>query len=210
MSNSLTEKRRFVRVSDQIFMAIRTLEEAEVLLNQLKEQGQPEDGSGTPIGHQLKELDNQLSIMLHTLGDKMPNTSKTLALLNKKIDLIAHYILKGEIDDDHKEQEVSISAAGIGFSSDTAFSDGQVIALDIMLQPTPYRIINRARIVSSSKTGSELSSLSPNYFVRAEFENLNEENEEILIQHVIRRQSVILKQRRLTREAHIYNKDPNL
>ncbi len=205
MNSPPTEKRRFVRVSDRLLLAIRTTEDAGTQQKQLEAYGQLNDKDTLPICHQVKAIDDSLSLILHKLGDKMPNTSKAIALLNKKLDLIVHHVLKSEIGDEHQEQEVSISAAGLGFSSSTPYICNDLITLDIMLQPTPYRIITQARVVSCNQATDDASLSTPLYFIRTEFEHLGKENEEVIIQHVIRRQSVILKQQRLMRETHPYD-----
>jgi len=195
------EKRKFVRIPDTLFLAVRTIKEAEQFRKSI--EASLESGSPSSIGAQLKSIDDQFSMILHSLGDRVPKTAELITLLNRKINLITHHVLKKEIENDHTEQEVSISAAGIGFSYPQPLPVSEYVAIDVMLTLNPYRIITSARITSCEAISEDDErSARPEhvYYIRAEFNALSETDEEMLIQHVIRRQSQLLKQQRLLKE----------
>lgn len=192
------EKRRFVRINDRVMLAVRTIAEAEKIRQQQK--GSPNTShqnlATKTLGHQLKEIDDQLKLALFQLADKMPKTAATISLLHKKVDLITHHILRNEISEEHKEVDVSLSAVGLGFSHHQPYNPESHIALDIMLSHNPYRIITASRVVSCAANTDD-----NNYYLRTEFMNLSDEDEEIVIQHVLMQQTRQLKQQRLDRES---------
>lgn len=205
--NKTTEKRQFVRIVDNIMIAIKTIEEAEKTRQELLDN--KEDGHST-IGHQLKSLEDQITSTTQNLSDKMPQTAQIFSLLNRKLNIIAYHMLKKDVENDHQSLEVSLSASGIGFYHHTALKAGDTVALDMFLSPNPYRIITAVKIISVNEKKAthdvphaHLQEQGQGYYIRAEFEGLSEQDQEILIQHILRRQGQILKQKRLAKEANL-------
>lgn len=201
-----TERRQYVRIVDNIMLAVQTIEEAEQAQKKLLDA---KDANGPTIGQHLKELEDQITIATQSLSDKMPKTTHIISLLNRKLNIIAHHMLRNEINDKHQLTEVSLSASGIGFYYHHPFSSGETIALDLLLSPNPYRIITAAKILTPN-TSQQSSQQKPTkiplrqksrHYIRAEFVGLCEADQEILIQHILRRQGQILKQKRLASQS---------
>ena len=123
-----------------------------------------------------------------------------LVFINKKLNFIIQHV---DVDSEliHKiaytVKAVNISACGMAFESEESFEKGQILQLDIQLHPSELHIIALANVVDcSSQASSDQQELDSTYFVRLDFTEMNNHDQELLIQHIVKRQSLLLKQQR--------------
>ena len=123
-----------------------------------------------------------------------PATAELVDLVNKKINFIISQLdVDGEhgASDGHAIHHVSISACGIAFCCDEFFSQGQLLHLQLLLKPRELHVATLARVVACELLDEPLD--EGKHYLRLSFEGVNLSDEELLIQHVIHRQSEMLK-----------------
>ncbi len=182
------ERRRFFRIDDTLGVAYRLLSEAE-----LSEQPRAEQAPAD-IFALLARLDTQLEHSLATLRVKQPPVAEVLDTLNKKLNTVIHQL---EADNHlvrrlaQKVQEVNISACGMAFVCDEQIEAGRVLGLELALKPSNLHIHTRARVVACEPVDD-----GAGYYLRLDFSDISDTDQEVLIQHIVKRQSSIIRKDR--------------
>ncbi|MBW1938196.1 MAG: PilZ domain-containing protein [Deltaproteobacteria bacterium] len=149
--------------------------------------------------HYIKHKDKPLIIYKNIFGEpfKTPEIEEVnLKLLyeliyqtNLKMDRILD-MLEGKRTEKYavsENENVNISGAGIRFAADQAFSIGDIIALRIFLATqTQINVLGEVRkVIESEKKGK--------YFIAVKFVELSENDREMIIKYVFKRQREILR-----------------
>jgi c-di-GMP-binding flagellar brake protein YcgR len=184
------ERRRFFRIDDTLGVAYRKLTEEE-LKNYVGDQLRPVDALSliasydTKIANltgQLRGRDSLVADILEALNAKLNTVIDQLDLENELVQRVAH-----------KVQEVNICACGMGLFIDEEVPPGETIALDLLLKPSQLHLLCYATIVASSPAEEEGF-----YFTRMDFINMTSHDQEVLIQHIVKRQGLQLREQRET------------
>jgi hypothetical protein len=96
-------------------------------------------------------------------------------------------------DVEHEPTQVNISACGMAFESEAYYATGQVLELHVLLKPANTRLKLKGFVTACehAPAGSEKP-----YFLRIDFTRMDTHVQEELIQHIVRRQSMLLSQQR--------------
>ncbi|TQV68055.1 PilZ domain-containing protein [Exilibacterium tricleocarpae] len=178
------ERRRFFRIDDTVGVAYRLLSEAELAELDTAEEP-PRD-----VFALLAKFDTQLERGIGQLRVKQPLLGEVLDALNGKLDAVINQL---EIDDHlvrrlaQKIQEVNISACGMGFLCDTDVAPEQALDLELALKPGNLNIHTRARVVAREPRDGG------GYYLRVDFIGMSEADQEVLIQHIVKRQGSIIR-----------------
>lgn len=120
--------------------------------------------------------------ILETINAKINTVIDQLDLENELVQRVAH-----------KVQEVNISACGMGLFIDELVPPGETISLDLLLKPSQLHLLCYAVIVASAPAEEEGM-----FFTRMDFVNMTPHDQEILIQHIVKRQGLQLREQRET------------
>lgn len=185
---SNAERRRYFRVTDLIGLNYRFLTEGD---RDLARASQP-----ASLSNLLGAMEDEISVILHSIKQQNPELQRLLELFNEKINLaFGHGLANQSVENTHAVRacQVSISACGIAFPSSEAAELGQSVALDMTLYPSNVRLQLMATVISCEDSPADTT--DP-YIVRADFEDLSDYDQELLVQHVIKRQAQQLKDQR--------------
>ncbi len=185
------ERRRFFRIDDTVGVSYIRLsaEEANAFAQQAKEHGSQFDYAAN--------FDNRIQTLLDACRIESPIAAELIDLVNKKMNFIIHQM---DIDAEliHKIsydlKQVNVSACGMAFQNNEKLERGQLLQLDITLQPSELHLIALAEVIECEKI--QHASEESAYFVRLDFVEINHNDQELLIQHIVKRQSAMLKHRR--------------
>jgi hypothetical protein len=192
------ERRRYFRIDDSMGISYQRLgeEEAKNFSLQAKEHGSHFDFSAN--------FDNRIQTLLDACKIQSPLAAELIDLVNKKLNFV---IRQMDIDSElmHKIaytlRQVNVSACGMAFGNEEKLNKGQLLQLDIMLQPSELHIVALAEVVDCKSLAADAEGSQLDYFVRVDFRDINANDQELLIQHIVKRQSLILKQRRQLPES---------
>ncbi len=193
------ERRRFFRIQESVGLSYRVLSEGEAaaLATALRDGGGGIDYAAN--------FDNRIRSLLGALRVQSEVAAELLELINRKLNLVISQL---SLDAEAIQQlafdmrQVSISACGLGCEVEQPLPAGAPVRLDLLLEPGDLRVTVLARVVACETLEAEAKvdpeALEPpaRWFLRLDFEVINTHDQELLIQHVVRRQSSQLRQRR--------------
>ena len=184
------ERRRYFRVTDLVGLRYRFLSEGET---DLAVQAQP-----TSLKSLLSQIEHQISTDLTVIKNSHPEIHNILDLFNQKINLaFGHGLASGEQDDLEQSTsacQVNLSACGIAFPADQGAVLNQHVHLELTLYPSNTRLQLLGAVIASDSLSERIEGNA--WVIRADFVNLSEVDQEMLVQHVIKRQVQVLKEQR--------------
>lgn len=190
-----TERRHYYRISDRALIKYRVIsddavndERRFIFVNEIR---------GANIHAALMGIDLQLQELLQSIRLENKPLAEAIELLNRKLTLLERVTaLESSQNDsiDHREHqptEVNLSGGGMGLYSDTPLTINAHLAIDLVLLPThhPMRIIGR--VVDCHKA-DQLAKFS----IAIEFVEIREQDRDILVQHIVKKQSAALRVQR--------------
>ncbi len=178
------ERRRYFRVDDEVALTLTPL---------LEEYG------GHDVHDDAQEMQEQVHASLEiqlrqALADvrsKLPDVAHALDLLNQKINLIHNHDAAQQYTPQLKP--VSLSACGIAFTWSESFAVGAKLQLHIFLLPMHHLVKTEAQVVGVESNPDDEE--GEPFILRLDFVNMTAMYQEILIQHVVQRQTVHLRRR---------------
>lgn len=185
------ERRRYVRVIDCLALKFKVLGEGE-------EATDSSASNTTHYSQQLNALENKLKLLLPRLSEKNATVLEILELINMKVNLLAEEIHGAKYEEESNTlRDVSLSACGIGFPAEVKAGVDENVWVEMILQPDMIKITTVGKVVGCEKNDDD--ERYP-YYLRLDLDDLSVDDEESLIQHVIRRESQLLREQRERRE----------
>lgn len=181
------ERRRYFRVTDQVRVA---LSEAEKI-------GQASN-IALPVERERQELEQQFSEAMIQVRAQSSDVAKALDVLNSKLNFLIN--LELEPEQAGLLKEVSLSACGMGLPINEAdfenlsFSTNQILKMSLTLLPANSLISLECRVVAIEEN-QFLNTDQYSHFLRLDFESIGDQDMEVLIQHLVLRQSQQLQQK---------------
>ncbi len=191
-----TERRKYFRVQDIALVKYRVIqsdmleyERRSVYLNQVK----VENARAALYG-----LETHLQEVFEKIRRNDPTMVEAMELINRKINLLERVIsLENaplEADDhlEHQPREINLSGGGMAIAAECPLAVGAHLAIDLVLLPDndPMRIFGK---VLDSRKGE-----GGQYDISIVFDEIREEDQDRLVQHVLRRQAEGLRSSRQT------------
>lgn len=187
------ERRRYFRVSDLVGMRYRFLTEGE---KELATMAQPSSLKGL-----LGQIESQINVALLSLKTVNPEVAHLLDLYNQKINLAFGHGLADKTQDAEfslRACQVNLSACGIAFPCTEFAPLNQYIAIDLTLYPNNIRLQLIAAVIACHEVDSISDGVDGEnaYLIRADFVQLADADQELLVQHILRRQAQQLNEQR--------------
>lgn len=177
------EKRRFFRINEHIGLSYDRIDQQE-----------PQKISPTmaDIEALIASQDECIEQLLGEVAGQSPKMAELMRALNQKLDrVVQQLVLESQMTAQlaTRFREVNISACGIGFWSDQDAPPGTHLRLELELSSGIKKISSKGILVASEQTPQ-------GYYWRVNFYGMSLANQELLIQHIVQRQSAQLKQLR--------------
>jgi len=179
------DRRRFFRITDTLGVCLDILNADELAALEAGAALCAVDSFSL-----IDDCDREIGNYLQVLQKKDEVAAKLIAILNKKVDCILDQIaldsrtLRGV---SHRMREANISACGIGFVHPERLAVADMVRLNILLQPTNKQLQTYGRIV-----GCDLC--KGGFYVRIEYQGMRGSDQELLIRHLVQRQSAQLRE----------------
>lgn len=184
------DRRRYFRINDWVGLSYRVIDEDEL---RAAAQGDNVQISSAQV---IETIDRELSDALNVLWQGNPAAANVIGLLNKKLDFIAAELDVGYLGGElikHANTRVNISACGMAFESDDRFDVGEVLELNLLLKPMNSNLKLKGCVNGCDRLNTD--SGKP-YLLRVDFLDTDTHVREELIQHIVRRQSMQLSEKR--------------
>lgn len=180
------DRRRFFRLDDQLQMSLRRASAED-------------DTAGARVrgSDVMAETDRRLGVLIAAARVQAPAVAELAELLNRKLD---HVIQTLELNEElaqrasFREYAVNLSACGFALSCGERFEPGERMVVEILLPPNATRLVLSARAVKTTPRPDG------GFDLKADFAGISAEDQEFLIQYIMRRQSQFLQQVREARE----------
>lgn len=188
-SRSGEERRRFFRIDDRLPLAVHRPSGPDA---------SRAGGRGLAAAGLLAELDRRIVAIVAAARVQAPAVAELAELLNRKLDFVIDAL---ELREDalrrvsFREQEVSISACGIGLDCPEPFEVGEALVVELLLPPEAAHLRVPARVVRCRDEARGA------YRLQLDFAGLEPGDQELLIQFIVRRQGQFLQRLREQREA---------
>ena len=204
MKDDNAERHRYFRINDSVKLSYQILHQPGVKNSQ---------ESFDLMAEQNRRMDALIAEQKH----QYPEIIELIALLNQKIENLCLVDKTGQTTLAHHARNVNISACGLAFSEQEPTPVGTQLQLFLVLDnnkkleleglvvgchltsDSPHRSYPKAsRSYPKASTTNTLKSSDNNndYTWRVDFLHLSTHNEELLIQHIVRRQSTLLAEQR--------------
>ncbi|MFL0798219.1 MAG: hypothetical protein K6L73_12105 [Cellvibrionaceae bacterium] len=180
------ERRRFFRINDQVGVGYSKCDSA---------QAKAFDKASSGVLGMLSQYDAEIENLIGAVHIREPKIAQLFEIFNRKLNLAISHI---QLDSETLQrlaaqvQWVSLSACGMGFMAQEEMPVGSYLALELQLQPNGIQINTGAEVMSCQAMGAHEHS-SEGWFVGVSFCGLSPVNQELLIQHVVRRQGEQLR-----------------
>jgi len=177
------DRRRFFRIDDHIGVSYQMVDEDELI-------GQSHPPRQSDIFSLLNELDKTI---VHELGELRLRDPKLAVLMDAFDKKLAALVNQMEIDNylvqrlAHKVRHVNISACGMGLRVEDPLEEDDILMVELVLIPGNINIITYGRVISSEAVGGG------EYYIRMDFFGMSPSDQELLIQHIVRRQGYLIR-----------------
>lgn len=188
-----TDQREYFRIDDEVYLKCKVVPE-EMLAQQPLDGIQHDTVDAGNLGLKLQALASQSGNILAGIRKSQPEIAQYLALLDKRIELIARTVVGEQLGEALKPNtRVNLSAGGLAFPSPKALQNGTLLLVDLMLFPSHLHIQAYARVIHSEQKSEE----GPHpYCVGVDFEQISGIAREALVKHTLEIQSARLRRER--------------
>jgi hypothetical protein len=191
------DRRRFYRIRDRVALRYRPLTDAEV--QQVAAEIATPRLSGRELTGAFSLANTHMDRQLDKIRDESPEVASYLEALNKKLDLMARTVLAGDAElAGLPAREADLSAAGIAFRCQEPLPPGRLVEVRILTYPSLIHILALGRVVRSEQADD--GDTEQPVWMAVDFEHIRPEDQDLLAQHVRRKENELLQTRRL-REA---------
>jgi len=191
------DRREYFRVDDSVSLSFQVVPESslEVRLERL-EKGLDDEFT---VMANLAAISQEMTGTLRKIEGGSPDTARYLKALDKKIDLLGHAFVAWSSDlSDQPVDTVNLSASGIAFHTPEPIAVGADIELKLLL-PSFTGLLIYGEVVACEKVDDPPGNAP--YRARVNFTHLREHDRDLLIRHVLKRQSEMLRQRKAEQDS---------
>ncbi len=179
-----TDRRRFCRVTDDIYLEFLALKETEVesAISEFNDQARQHFN---PI-NQLQAISARSESLLEAINKSNPELAEYLATIEERLQLLAHAVAQDQVGVPIVPNEsVNISAGGLSFSCEHPLDVGSLIEFSIIIAPSYLHISALGAVVYCRR--DETNDPTYPYRIGAEFSHIHDDDRDALNQHIERK-----------------------
>ena len=186
------DRREYFRVDDSVSLSFQVVPESS-LQAKLERLDKGLDDKFTVMAN-LAVISQEMAGTLRKIEGESPDTARYLKSLDKKIDLMGSAFAAWSSDlSDQPVDTVNLSAGGIAFHTPEPIAVGADIELKLLL-PSFTGLLIYGEVVACDKVNAPPEDAP--YQARVNFTHLREKDRDLLIRHILKRQSEMLRQLR--------------
>lgn len=184
------ERRENFRVNDEILLDYRRLSRPEVELR--RQQYTRDAPSAFALVPEMNELRQQTAILRRQAEQESAVIARLIEHLDRKLDRVIGVLMVHELGSRCPAPvAVDIGADGMGFGTTEVFEVGQALDMRVMMPATGLGLHTFAQVVRCGESGKRNG-----FNVGVQFQFLRSYDREVLVQHLLQRQSMLLRQRK--------------
>lgn len=193
MNHANSERRRFFRIEDSISLSYKLID-ATCANSGLKAANHlPSEYS---LAATLDVLSQEALRIMQRLEKQNDELLELYKILDAKINAVAQVAMFRASNISEKNcQDVNLSAAGVAFQQPNPIEIGQNLAVEMYLPSSLALIMVYGKVINCE-------AIEPDrYVISVEYTDIKEEDQELLIKHVVRRQWQQLQEKRSRLES---------
>ena len=188
------DRRNFFRIDDTVRMSIRRVPR-EDLQSRLDRLEHDLAGNFTVLSS-LSAITAQMAAGLRRIENRDPDLAAYLRAIDQKIEVIGRAFIATEPEVvAQTAAPVNLSAGGMCAGVEEHYDPGTDIEIRMLLFPSFTGLMIYGTVVGCDPAGAEAASAGYQHIARIEFSHIREQDRELLIRHLLRRQSDQLRGR---------------
>lgn len=188
------DRRQFFRIDDTVRMQIQPLS-PQAMKAGIANLEQGFDGNFTVMSS-LASVTSQMAASMRRIESRDPDVAAYLKALDQKIEILGRAFLAQESElVAVEDRPVNLSAGGMSVRVDDPMEPGQGLEIRMLLYPSFTGLLSFGEVVECTPM-TPADNEGRAYQLRVEFVHMREQDREVLIRHVLRRQSALLRARR--------------
>jgi hypothetical protein len=181
---TIDERRRFFRIDDAINLYYKIVDEQAVIA---ASKMSDDVLSNCSLVTALEMLDQESRLIMHRIEKNEPEIAEYLKTLDSKVSLLAQVVMRqGKDFSDGNMCNTNISASGLAIEIDHSIKVGEYLEIKLLLSSCIAVILVYGKVVYCKKNTEEGAAMP--YQVGIDYVNLNDQDREILIKHIVKRQ----------------------
>ena len=192
-----TERRRYFRLDDAALLKYRVVAEEDLSAARAAVAAHAVHAANLVVA--LEPLEARLAELMPALRKESRPLAEAIDVLNRKLGLVAsvmaleHGSVSGGPWREHEPTLVNLGGGGLALTAPLPLALNAWLAIDLVLLPTNHPLRAVGRVVDCRGDGEE-------FVVRVEFDTLREEDRDLIVSHLLRRQAEALKRERQARD----------
>jgi len=187
------ERREYFRIADEIALDYRLLKDEEVdgLLERMRSRLVDRFTAASSFAATTR----QMAHLIHKVQTESPELARCLQAIDQKLNMIAQLFVSEQMAlDDQPTREVSLSAGGLAFRAQHELRTGSLLELRMVLFPSMVGILTISRVIHCERMDDGNSKFP--WQVAVEYEHLRETDRELLVRHIMSKETEQLRAQR--------------
>lgn len=178
------DRRRFFRIEDDVNLFFKIVDEQEIIS---ASQVSNDLLSNCSLVTALDMLDQECKLVMYRIEKSEPEIAEYLKLLESKISLIAQAVMhQGNDFSKGNMRHANISASGLAFECENELKQGEFLEIKLLLTSCLAVIVIYGKVIYC-KANEKGEDTMP-YLIGVDYINMKEQDREVLIKHVVKRQ----------------------
>ncbi|TVP91684.1 MAG: PilZ domain-containing protein [Pseudomonadaceae bacterium] len=178
--DEVIDQRDFFRISDELALEYRRLDSLDELKQAFHRQAPMFD-----LLTDLHVLEYESQHLLRQISERDRALAHYLKVVNKRIDLVGQALAMQLTDDLGTPVAVTISEGGMSFTADEALELGQLLALRLVLLPSPLCMLLAGKVIRCDPVAGS----STTWSIAVGFEHLADAQRQMLARHILQKQA---------------------
>ena len=150
----------------------------------------------------LAAISAQMAVSMRRIEQRDPDVAQYLNALDRKIEVLGRAFLADENELLAQDAiPVNLSAGGMGMDVREQYAPGDFLEIKMLLFPSFTGVLTYGEVVDCEPVAEDCVSDGYRFHLRVSFSHMREQDRDILIRHIIRRQSNELRDRRERAES---------
>jgi c-di-GMP-binding flagellar brake protein YcgR len=195
LQDNARDRRRFFRIDDAVRFAYRPLTAAELEAGVARlNEGM---GGAYALMASLAAISQRVSVSLRRIEHQNAEVAHYLKALDQKIDTVARTLLVQGSDLAAKRAEpVNLSAGGLAIPVREGLDPGTPVEVRLLLLPSLAGILAYGAVVECGAPSEQSGFPDGSRVMRIDFTHIRDEDRDLLIRHMLRRQGEHLRRQR--------------
>ena len=192
LADAAADRRSFFRIDDHVRLSVRRvpLQELQALVDRLDH-----DLAGNfTVMSSLAAITAQMTVGLRRIENRDPDLAAYLRAIDQKIEVIGRAFIAQEPEVmAEKAVPVNLSAGGMCAGVDERYAAGEAVEIRMLLFPSFTGLMIYGTVIECSERPEGDPGGTFRHLARISFTHIREQDRELLIRHLLRRQSAQLR-----------------